>query len=383
MKFPLFKINLNSESSLLNLEKVFASGFINEGEEVIELEKQLSDFLQVKNLTLVNSGTSALTLALRIIGVGEGDEVITTAMTCVATNTPITNSGASIVWADIDANTGMISVDDVESKITSKTKAIMIVDWAGTPANLLAFQSLSEKYSIPIIQDAAHAFGAQYDGLPISNFADFTCFSFQAIKHFTTGDGGALVCREDEKSILARKLKWFGYDRDSVKDSKGEWKGQKWDADILDGEIGYKFNMNNMAAAVGLANLPNMPDTLMRHRSNAKEFRSLLAGHPKIILMEMDPRAESSFWVFTLRLDLSEEKRDLLLAKLNERGIGAGLVHLPNDRYSAFNKHRVFLEQTELFASTQISLPCGWWIKSSDVQEIAKSLIEELDAIAD
>jgi perosamine synthetase len=381
LKYPLFKVHLNSEETLANLESVFASGYLNEGEQVIELEKKLSQFLEINNLTLVNSGTSAITLALRIIGVGVGDEVITTAMTCIATNTPIVNSGAKIVWADIYADTGMISVEDVESKITPRTKAIMIVDWAGTPADLVAFENLSKKFSIPIIQDAAHAFGAKYDDIPISNFADFTCFSFQAIKHFTTGDGGGLVCRNINDFSLARKLKWFGYDRDSVKDSKGEWRGQKWDADILENEVGYKFNMNNMSAAVGLANLSKMTDVLQRHRTNAALLTKLLSNQEKIKILDVDPKAESSFWVYTLRLNVTENQRDSILQRLNGRGIGAGLVHLPNDRYTAFHGFRAELTQTHLFASTQISLPCGWWLSQDDIQIIASAVIDEIDAV--
>lgn len=383
MKFPLFKVHLDSKQALENLEGVFSSGFINEGEQVIELEKELSKFLGVQNLTLVNSCTSALTMALRIIGVQSGGEVITTAMTCVATNTPIVNSGAKIVWADIDPNTGMISVDEVEKLITPRTKAIMVVDWAGSPANLAGFEELSQKYSLPIIQDAAHAFGATYNGKPISDFADFTCYSFQAIKHFTTGDGGALICRRSEDFALAKKLKWFGYDRDSVKDSKGEWKGQKWDADILPQEVGYKYNLNNMSAAVGLANLPRIQNILLRHRSNAQLLIDLLKDNPKVRLLEIDPRAVSSYWVFTLRLDVPEKTRDQIMANLNDKGIGAGLVHLPNDRYSAFDEFKANLSATDLFSSTQISLPCGWWLSEEDITEIAEALIKELELVND
>jgi dTDP-4-amino-4,6-dideoxygalactose transaminase len=371
---------LDTDRALANLQEVFSSGFINEGEQVIQLESELSSFLGVSNLTLLNSCTSALTTALRIIGVGEGDEVISPAMTCVATNTPIVNSGATLVWADIDPDTGNISTDDVEALITAKTKAIMIVDWAGTPADLEGIGKISKKYSIPVIQDAAHAFGAKFKGRPISDFADFTCFSFQAIKHFTTGDGGALICRRPEDHALAKKLKWFGYDRDSVKDAKGEWKGQKWDADILAEEVGYKFNLNNMSAAVGLANLPKMQSVLDKHRQNAKQFEKLLGGHPKIKLLRIPNSAESSYWVFTLRLQVQEMRRDAIMANLNEKGIGAGLVHLPNDRYSAFKKFHRELKNTKLFSSTQISLPCGWWLENLDIDFIAHSLLEELDS---
>jgi perosamine synthetase len=378
--YPLYKVHLNQEEALKNLTSVFASGFINEGQQVIELEKRLSEFLEVSNLTLMNSCTSALTTALRIIGVGKGDEVISTAMTCVATNTPIVNAGATLIWADIDANSGMISAEDVEKLITPRTKAIMIVDWAGTPADLRSFQKISEKYSLPVIQDAAHAFGARLEGRPISDFTDFTCFSFQAIKHFTTGDGGALVCRRPEDYLLAKKLKWFGYDRDTVKDAKGEWKGQKWDADILAEEVGYKFNLNNMSAAVGLANLTNMDSVLAKHRANAELFNSLLSFHPLVHLLCTPVDALSSFWVYTLRLKVIEKQRDSVMANLNAKGIGAGLVHLPNSRYSAFQEFHRELPNTELFSSTQISLPCGWWLEPEDIQTIAENLLKELDA---
>ena len=381
--FPLFKVHLDQDMALENLKNVFASGFINEGEQVIELERQLSEFLEVQNLTLMNSCTSALTTALRIIGVGRGDEVISTAMTCVATNTPIVNSGATLVWADIDPDSGMISVEQVEKLITAKTKAIMVVDWAGTPADLSGFQKLSEKYSIPVIQDAAHAFGARYQGRPISEFSDFTCLSFQAIKHFTTGDGGALICRKSENHSLAKKLKWFGYDRDTVKDAKGEWKGQKWDADILAEEVGYKFNLNNMAAAIGLANLPKMNEILTKHRENAVILKSLLGTHPQIQLLSPPGDSISSFWVFTLRLRVNENQRDQIMANLNAKGIGAGLVHLPNNRYSAFQKFHRELPNTDLFSTTQISLPCGWWLSKGDMTFIASSLLNELNSLDD
>ena len=381
--YPLFKVHINQEVAVQNLSSVFNSGFINEGEQVVELERALSNFLGVSQLTLVNSCTSAISLALRIIGVGAGDEVITTAMTCVATNTPIVNSGATLIWSDIDPETGMLSAENVESLITQKTKAIILVDWAGTPANLKAFQELSDKYSIPIIQDAAHAFGATYEGRPISDFSAFTCLSFQAIKHFTTGDGGALICGSSSDHQLARKLKWFGYDRDAVKDKKGEWKGQKWDADIMEEEVGYKFNMNNMAAAVGLANLPLMPSVLGKHRKNAATYEKVLFDHPRIKLLTRDSTAISSYWVYTLRLEVSERERDAILDALNSAGIGAGLVHLPNNSYSAFKKFDKSLPNTKIFSASQISLPCGWWLDESQIIFIAERLIAELKSIND
>ena len=122
--------------------------------------------------------------------------------------------------------------------------------------------AISKKYNIPLIQDAAHSFGATFDGRPISNFCDYTCYSFQAIKHLSTGDGGALICKNESDYLLAKKLKWFGYDRDLLKDDKGEWKGQRWSADVSKGEIGYKFNMNNISAAIGISQLKYIENLL-------------------------------------------------------------------------------------------------------------------------
>jgi perosamine synthetase len=374
MKYPLFKVHFPKAEALNEIEKVIDSGYINEGEQVSELSHKLSDFLNVRNLVLTNSGTSALTLALRIAGVSFNDEVISISMTCIASNTPIVNLGATIVWADIDPQTGSIDPSEIRKLINSKTKAILFVAWAGNPCNLDELHKISREFGIPLIQDAAHAFGAQWDNKPIAEYADFTCFSFQAIKHFTTGDGGALVCKSSSNHMLARKLKWFGYDRDTVKDAKGEWKGQRWDADIDTGEVGYKFNMNNLAAAIGLSQLNHIDKILESHRRNALYISKFLSQNSNFSLLHSPRQATSSNWVLTVLFNAEESKRDELLKTLNEGGIGAGLVHLPNHSYSAFSPFRRNLPGTDEFARRQISLPCGWWLTEKDCQYICDEL---------
>jgi len=376
IKYPLFKVNTNTQASLENVKKVFDSGYINEGQQVLELQKHLEKFLDTSNLVLTNSGTSAITLALKICGVGPGDQVLTTAMTCIATNTPIINLGAQPVWVDIDAITGSMSPTDLEKKINNKTKAVLIVDWAGTPCNLDEIVSICKKYSVKVIQDAAHAFGAQWDGRSISEWTDFTCYSFQAIKHFTTGDGGALVARDIADFELAKKLKWFGFDRDKLKDEKGDWKGQKWDADIELNEVGFKFNMNNVSAAIGLANLNTVQGTLSKHRENASIYSSIFENFGDIMPLVVPKKATSSYWVFTILVNATESRRDWILEELNKEGIGAGLVHLPNHNYSCFQNSYTQLKETEIFSKTQISLPCGWWLEKADIEFIASTLIK-------
>lgn len=375
MKYPMFKVHMPVDETLDQLRAVLESGFVNEGLQVTRFHQQVSEWLGVQRLVLTNACTSALTMAYKLCGVGPGTEVITTPMTCVATNTPIDNLGARIVWADIDPMTASIDVADIERRITPRTRAIICVAWAGTPCDLDALDALSRKHGIPMVQDAAHALGATWRGRPLSDFADYTCYSFQAIKHLSCGDGGAIICRDEDKFALARKLKWFGYDRDAHKDAKGEWKGQRWSADIEPGEVGYKFNMNNISAAIGLSQMPHIDSIIARHRRNAAVYADAFANSRFIQALRIPEFATSSFWVYTALVTAPEVDRDLLLEDLNQEGIGAGQVHLPNDIYSAFQGSAVDLPGVRRFADTQISLPCGWWLSEEDCGHIAERVL--------
>jgi len=373
--YPLFKVHMPVEDALAGVREVLTSGFVNEGIQVTEFQKALCSYLGVKNFVMVNAGTSALTLAYKVAGVGPGTEVISSPMTCIATNTPVENLGGKLVWADVNPNSGSIDPEDIERKITSKTRAIAYVDWAGSPCDLEAIDAIGKKHGIAVIQDAAHAFGATWDGRPISDFADFTCYSFQAIKHLSSGDGGGLVCRDDKAYILARKLKWFGYDREATKDEKGEWKGQRWSADIEDGEVGYKFNMNNISAAIGLAQMPYIDGILAAHRRNAAVYNKAFAGGAAIQPLDLPAKANSSYWVYTALVVGAGVDRDALLESLNAEGIAAGLVHLPNDIYTVFKPYAADLPGVRSFSDRQISLPCGWWLTEDDCRHIADRVL--------
>lgn len=375
MKYPLFKVHIPTTDAISAIQNVFSGGFINEGEQVTELTQKLSEKLGSNKLLLVNSCTSALTLALKLAGVRAGDEVITTPMTCVATNTPIISLGAKIVWADVDPVDGMIDGNDVRKKITEKTKAVIAVAWGGSPPNLIMLQDICKMRGVKLILDAAHAFGAKFLGRNIVEFSDFACFSFQAIKHFTTGDGGALVCSNENDFKRAKALKWFGLDRDEAKDAKGNWKGQQWDVDIK--EAGFKYNMNNVAAAIGLSQLPYIDGLVQKHRDNASLYKELFADFA--YLRDADQAQGSSFWVYTVNLKSNSAiSRDELLSKLNEEGIGAGLVHVPNDNYTCFKDFKTHLPGVAEFSAHQFSLPCGWWLNEEDVRFIANRVKEIL-----
>lgn len=374
--YPLFKVHVQTEQALQQLRTVFESGFINEGIQVTQLTKAMQTELSAQNLVLTNSCTSAITMALKLAGVGPGDEVVTTPMTCVATNTPISNLGAKVVWADVHPEHGMIDPFSVAGKITEHTKAVVAVAWAGTPPNLWMLKKLCKALDVKLILDAAHAFDAYYKGLPVHEWADYTCYSFQAIKHFTTGDGGALVCKNHDDYLASKAMKWFGLDRDKTKDEKGDWKGQQWDTDVV--EAGYKFNMNNVSAAIGLSQLEHVQSIMGAHRCNAALYDELFDGYSNVVHAARPDGADSSFWVYTMKVvpERSALNRDSLLKALNSEGIMAGLVHVPNDVYTVFQDSIADLPGVREFSNNQFSLPCGWWLSEADVRHIAQRVKE-------
>ena len=197
-KIPLFKVHMPKDVDKPLLE-VLHSGYIGQGPKVEEFEKKLSQFLGTENVLTLNSGTSALHLALRLANVGEGDEVISTPMTCSATNEPILAAGAKIVWADVFPENGLIDPSSIEKKITKKTKAIVGVHWGGMPFQIDEINKIALENNLKVIEDAAHALGAEFNGTKIGSHSDYVCFSFQAIKHLTTVDGGAISCRTTEE----------------------------------------------------------------------------------------------------------------------------------------------------------------------------------------
>lgn len=385
MKYPLFKVHVDKKAALKLMSEVLDSGFINEGVQVTKLTEAMQQRLKTQHLLLVNSCTSAITLALRLAGVKRFDEVVTTSMTCIASNCPIVTAGAEIVWADIDPETGALNVDDVRAALaanpvvkndqvvpgTTKTKAVIVVAWAGNPPELNQLRAVCDTFGAKLILDAAHAFGAKYWGEDISKVPDYTCFSFQAIKHITTGDGGMLVCRFEDDWKLAKQLKWFGIDRDAAKDAQGNWRGQHWDFDVV--HAGYKFNMNNLTAAVGLSQLPHIDRILTSHKNNANLYKELFANSKYLTPLRQVEGAESAHWVYTVLLNEEHKHiRDELLKRLNAEGIGAGLVHVPNHDYTCFKNVNRDLPGVNSFFTRQLSLPVGWWLKASHVKHIVR-----------
>ena len=221
-------------------------------------------------------------------------EIITTPMTCIATNSSIVQNGARIVWADVDPLTGNIDPDEIEPLITEKTQAIMMVHWGGNPCDIDRICEIGRANGIPVIEDAAHALGATYQGQPIGRHSDFVAFSFQAIKQVTSVDGGCLVCKEPEDDARGRLLRWYGIDREH---GPGDLRSE---VDVA--EAGYKFHMNNVAAAVGRENLKHLDWMLMRHRDNARFYDAAFRGRTTSRWRPENPDGASACWLYTIHV---------------------------------------------------------------------------------
>jgi dTDP-4-amino-4,6-dideoxygalactose transaminase len=345
------------------LQKVWDSGFITEGEYSDRFEVMFGDFVNNPNVALVNSCTSALTLASHMCDLRPGDEVITTAMTCMATNIPFYNHGAKLVFADVDPRTGNISVDSIIDKINNRTKAIVMVHWAGLPCDLKPINDLARKHGIKTIEDAAHALRSTYHNKLIGNHSDYVCFSFQAVKHMTTADGGAIVCRTIEDVERIRKLRWFGLDRHHTA-PVGEPPASRWEQDIP--EVGYKMHMNNINAVIGIEQLKYINALIDLHISNG-EYYDHHIDNPHIMKLDRPKDRQSTYWIYTVLV----ENRKHFKEYLAKNDIASDVAHVRNDTYSVFEKFRTDgLVGLDEFDSKQLNIPVGWWVNNNDREYI-------------
>ncbi len=308
------------------------------------------------------AGTDALHLAYILAGLKFGDEVIAPVYTCTATNIPFLYMGVKIKFADVDPVTMNISVKSVKKLITSKTKAIVCTHYGGLPCDMDELKKIASQKKIPIVEDAAHALGATYKNKPIGSLSEFTMFSFQAIKHITTGDGGMLCIKNKKLLDKARRIRWFGIDREGKQ--KGIWKN-----DIF--EVGYKYQMTDIGASIGIESLKSFNKIINYRRKIYEVYLNELSKNQDIICVnDEDKRKKHAAWLFTILL----EKKDFLQKKLREKGIETNQVHFRNDKYSVFKK---FVKNSKFpnmdyIEDKYLVLPIHHKVKISDVKYICK-----------
>lgn len=338
---------------------------ISAGKKADMFENDLSTY-GLNNPVTVNSGTVTMHLALLAAGVGPGDEVIIPAQTFIATGMAVLYVGATPVFADINLHDGNISVKSIIEKITDKTKAIIPVHWAGYPCDLDSINFIARPRNIAVIEDAAHAFGSLYKGQLIGTISRFTSFSFQAIKHLTTGDGGALCCNDKSDADLVKRLRWFDIDRENTKTG---FLGERiYDAT----NIGYKYHMNDIAATLGIENLKFINQRLQRVRNIALKYEEELKNISYIKLMQYQKDCLSSYWLFPILVN----NRIDFIEHMNRNGIPVSVVHQGIDDNSIFGGMRDDLHNQRIFDEQQIHIPIHDALTDEQVNLIIKTIKE-------
>jgi len=380
---PLFKVRMSRDVEKAVIDVLY-SGIVGQGPKVEEFEAKLKKhFGNLLTMTL-NSATSGLHLALHMIkspyltytgshsppmptweGLRDDDEVLATPLTCTATNWPVLANGLKLKWVDVDPKTCNMDLDDLERKITSTTKAIVVVHWGGNPVDLSRLAEIQKRanavhgFKPVIIEDCAHAMGTKYNDAYLGNHGNICVYSFQAIKHFTTVDGGCIILPHADMYRRAKLLRWYGIDRDTnAKDFRCEDDIPEW---------GFKFHMNDLNASIGIANMSLIDDTVSAHQMNSLRYKKEIDNpHVRQLAFSRD----SAQWIHTLRVDDQPD----FMSYMKNSGIMVSRVHERNDKHSCVKDYAALLPGLDKISKEMICIPNGWWLTESEVDHIINSI---------
>ena len=362
------------EATIAAVGEVLRSGWITTGPKVQEFEKKLSEYFGGRPVRTFNSGTCTMEIALRIAGIGAGDEVITSPISWVATANVILEVGATPVFADIDPVTRNIDLDKLEAAITPRTKAIIPVYLAGKPVDMDRLYAIANKYKLRVVEDAAQAIGSTWQGKPIGSFGgssgDFVSFSFQANKNITTSEGGCLVLNNEEEAKLAEKYRLQGVTRSG-------WDGIEVDV------LGGKYNMTDVAAAIGLGQFAQLEAITAQRRKLARHyFTTLGKDFEKQTGAQLPPADfESTNWhLFQIVLPERITRADFM-AKMKEHNIGVGYHYAPIHLfklYRALGFKEGMFPVAERVGKQIVSLPMFYAMNESDVERACAAMCEVL-----
>lgn len=355
-----------SEQAVQSVVEVLRSRWVGQGPKVTEFEEKFKEKIRVPYAVAVNNGASAIRLALATAGVGPGDEVITTPQTCTATNHPILEQYAKPVFADIKYLTGNIDPEDIEERISERTKAIICIHWGGYPCGLDEIHKIADRHNLVVIEDASDALGAKYKDKPIGAISPFTCFSFQAIQQVTTGEGGMLCILSNNDFEVAVRRRWFGIDRFRRKPTVDGY----YDFDVW--EVGYGYHMTNIAAVMGIAHLGDLDEILTQRREIVNRYYDELLGVSGVTLFENASDGVSANQLFTIHV----ENRNDFCRVLREKGVETSVVHVRNDQYTIFGGIRKDLPVLDKFSKTHISIPFHNKLDDEDIEYVIKCIKE-------
>lgn len=360
------------------VEKVLRSGWITTGPQNHQLESEFCRTFGCKHAVAVCSATAGMHITLMALGIGPGDEVITPSQTWVSTLNMIELLGATPVMIDVDRNTLMVSATDVEAAITARTKAIIPVHYAGAPLALDALRAVAQRHHIPLIEDAAHAVGARFNGEWVGARGT-AIFSFHAIKNLTCAEGGLIATDDDALADRVRCLKFHGLGVDAF---DRQLQGRKPQAEVV--EPGYKYNLSDIHAAIAVVQLARLPELNARRKVLAERYLAALQDSPFQPLGLPDYAYDHAWHLFMVRVD--EQRcgigRDRLIERLKDVGIGTGL-HFRAAHTQKFYRERypqLSLPNTEWNSVCLCTLPLFPDMTEADVDRVVNALFSILES---
>lgn len=366
---------LIDEQEIKEVVDTLKSGWLSTGPKTLKFEKLIAAYAEAKYAIALNSCTAGLHLSLIALGIGEGDEVITTPFTFASTANVIVHVGAKPVFVDIKKDTYNIAPEKVKRAITAKTKAIIPVHYAGQPCDMRELMEIAQKHNLYVIEDAAHAIGAEYKGKKIGTFGDITCFSFYATKNMTTGEGGAITTNEDKVAEKFRILRLHGITKDA-------WKrysvSGSWYYEIED--CGWKYNMSDIQAAVGVQQLRKLDKFIEIRRKYAHIYNEEFSQLGGIITPYEKSDVKHVYHLYPVLLE--KFNRDEFIKKMAEKGIGCSVHFIPLHLHPFYRKQFGFKKgdfpNAEWVYEKEVSLPLYPKMSEDDVWRVMTAVGEIL-----
>ena len=313
------------ESDITAIADVLRSDYLTTGPKIEEFEKEVANYVRVKHSVAVSNGTAALHCAMYALGIEPGDEVIVSPITFAATTNCIIYQGGIPVFADVDADTLLIDPDQVKRKITSKTKAVIGVDYAGQPCDWDQLREIASQYQLALVADACHALGAEYKKKKVGTLADLTVFSFHPVKHITTGEGGLITTDRKELAQKMRHFRNHGITTDSKqKQEKGSWYYEMED-------LGFNYRLTDIQCALGISQMKRFPEFLSRRRQIAAIYDEAFKAHTLINPLTKRADSNHAYHLYVVKIDFGESLMDKadLFAKLKSKGIAVNVHYIP------------------------------------------------------
>jgi dTDP-4-amino-4,6-dideoxygalactose transaminase len=365
------------EDEIQGVVECLSSDWLTTGSKAQQFETEFARYVDSRNALAVMSGTAGEHLALLALGIGPGDEVITTSLTWASTVNIITICGATPVFVDVDPNTFNLDVNLIEEKITDRTRAIIPVHFAGLPCDVDRIATIAQQYLLVVLEDAAHAVGTFYKGKPVGSLSPVTVFSFHPIKNMTTGEGGMITTNDDELAKVIRLLRFHGITRETC---QRQGKNGSLAYDIL--RPGLKYNMTDIQAAIGLVQLRRLKGFIQRRGALANLYRERLGEIEEIRLPPKEAQypTRHACHLFPILLDINRMTIDRLafIEALKEENIGTGLhflaVHLHSYYRKTFGFQRGDLPHTEYISDRVLSLPLFPRMEESDVDDVVRAI---------